>query len=117
MTIQRAKDWEAGEILKAGDLNAEFNNIINNLTPTNISKVTNDVLRNLVSSFTNDDVDIYEIQKEIDIIDDQLLKLQSRKTELVTQVTSFEEKKRKNQQKNLTESVKMAETIKRSGIL
>ena len=35
MAISRVKTW-ASEVLTAADLNAEFNNIINNLTPANI---------------------------------------------------------------------------------
>jgi hypothetical protein len=32
MALSRVKTWQAGEVLTAGDLNAEFNNIINNGT-------------------------------------------------------------------------------------
>lgn len=83
----------------------------------NISKVTNDVLRNLVSSYVDEDIDIYEIQKELDLIDAKLLELHTRKTELVTKITSFEEKRHQAQQQDLKEQIKMAESIKRSGLL
>lgn len=36
MTISRKKEWQYRESLSAGDLNAEFNNIIENLTPANM---------------------------------------------------------------------------------
>lgn len=35
-TFSRVKTWSSGETLTASDLNAEFNNILNNLTPTGI---------------------------------------------------------------------------------
>ncbi len=35
-TFSRVKSWSAGETLTSSDLNSEFNNILNNLTPTGI---------------------------------------------------------------------------------
>lgn len=35
-TFSRIKTWNTGEILTASDLNAEFNNILNNLTPAGV---------------------------------------------------------------------------------
>ena len=35
-TFSRAKDWVDQEVLTAADLNAEFNNILNNLDPAGI---------------------------------------------------------------------------------
>lgn len=83
----------------------------------NLSKVANDVLANLINSYTDDDIDLYEIQKEIDLIDNKITEIQSRKTELITQRTSFYEKQEQKRKKDVKEQVKLAESIKRSGLL
>ena len=41
-TFSRVKTWSAGEVLTAADLNAEFNNILNNLDPDGIDDYSSD---------------------------------------------------------------------------
>jgi membrane-bound inhibitor of C-type lysozyme len=55
MAISRVKTW-GWEILTATDLNAEFNNIINNLTPANIDDYSSSasVMRTTVDPFASD---------------------------------------------------------------
>ena len=42
-TFGRIKVWMGGEVLTASDLNAEFDNILQNLTPTGISSASEDI--------------------------------------------------------------------------
>lgn len=43
MTISRIKSWKASDKLKAADLNAEFNNIANNITCANVQDCSNTI--------------------------------------------------------------------------
>ena len=42
-TFSRIKEWVAEEILTASDLNAEFDNIVDNMTPTGLEDASSDV--------------------------------------------------------------------------
>jgi hypothetical protein len=43
MAFSRLKTWVANEVLKSSDLNAEFDNVINNFTPTGMDDISQNV--------------------------------------------------------------------------
>ena len=83
----------------------------------NMSDVMNNVLRGIISQYDNSDINMFEIEKELELIHKNISDLKVRQIELLAQKISFEEKRKQAEDKDLKEKIKMSKAIKASGIL
>ena len=81
----------------------------------NISNLVNNVLKGVL--VTGGDYDIFDIEKKLDQYEKELMVIKNKQNELLAQKIAFQEKKKQGQNKDLKEQIKMAEAIKRSGII
>lgn len=78
----------------------------------NLSKLFNDSLTALISSYQGVDVDIFEVEKELELINKKMVELSNRKQELLAQQFAIEQKRNIDNQKEIKEAALMANAIK-----
>ena len=83
----------------------------------NRSKIFNNVLKNLVSQYSNNGIDMIKVEEELEEIEEKIKNLKIRQTELLTKKISFEEERKKNKDQDLKELLKVGDSIKRSGVM
>lgn len=80
----------------------------------NMSKTLNDVLKGMISNYSNQEVNMIEIENEINITRDKIAELKAYELELLSKKTIYEEKVRQTDQKEIKELVDLGDAVKRT---
>jgi len=87
------------------------------LMKINVSKLVNNVLKGVIISAENSDIDILSIEKRLDELKEQMTVLKTEEQELLTEKMAYEERKQAKEDKDLKQRIKMSKAIKSSGLL
>jgi len=79
----------------------------------NISQTVEGVLKSVVSNYSNNDVDMFALEKEINDTRQKITQLKTHELDLLSQKSIQEEKIKRSEQTEIKEAVKLGNALKR----
>jgi archaellum component FlaC len=82
----------------------------------NLSKLLSDSISAMVDHFDEKEAEIFEIDREVELINKNIVDLNSRKQELIAKRFAYEEKKKQANDKQIKDLVKEVRDMRAAGV-